>query len=201
MCDRAWPGGRTYRSARGVRSPGALISRHGGPHRRSETFERAGLTRTRYLAKPLSRWRRCLGLLPARSGPHSDESVRPEEGACPGLPVRGALTRSAVAPAGERSGDSYGRRQAGVVAAALVPAVASPMPLHGSSITAQRCRVEGPVTVAVVDGAPELRWTTAGESGGVGFDDLGTSRPVFLAPLKARRSRPRGRRASPRPSR
>jgi ATP-dependent Zn protease len=54
------------------------------------------LTRTRYPAKPLSRWRRRLGLLPARSGPYSDESVRPDEGSCPGLPVRGAadpLTR------------------------------------------------------------------------------------------------------------
>ncbi len=63
---------------------------------------------------------------------------------------------------------------------ALILAMASSMQLHAASITAQRCRVEGPVTVAVVDGAPELRWTTAGESGVVGFDLLGTARSAPL---------------------
>ncbi len=98
----------------------------------------------------------------------------------PDSPFGGPLTRSPVAPAGKHSGDSYGSRQAGVVAAAMVLAMVSPMPLHASSVTAQRCRVEGPVTVVVVDGAPELRWTTAGEFGVVGFDLLGTARSAPL---------------------
>ena len=74
----------------------------------------------------------------------------------PDSPFGGPLTRSPVAPAGKHSGDSYGSRQAGVVAAAIDLAIQSPMPLPASSETEPRCRDKGPETIVVNDCAPVL---------------------------------------------